>query len=224
MAQFIEASSDDAGLMLFSGNKTASTINDLKQSVNNFIDSIGGSASDIAKYVKESFEDLNMGATFKRLQALRGNLDFSTSSDEITRLTTLEELQNATVRMQRYVMAHKKVRKLFLDNELNGYEGSYETIQEKGLGSDFYDYRRVTNGIVMTDVIKAKDEKKDDTVNVSATTYFEETFDDEIPLSMHEQFNVMSTWDTIDSVLESEDFTDFTLLEQTDLADDLFLA
>lgn len=225
MAQFIEASTSDAGLMLFSGNKTSATLSELKNSVTDFVSSLGDSSTQLVKYIQDTYSDLNFGDTFKRLRSLKGNLSFDGDSDEIARLGTLEELQGASSRMQRWVMANTKVRNLYLEGELSGYGDGYTSIQEEGLGSDYYDYRRVTNGIVLTETITSEDKKVESKSVSTATTYYEDLIEDDIELSIYEQFNVMSTWDTIDSILAKDDYSDFTEIDvvQNEF-DDLFLA
>lgn len=67
--------------------------------------------------------------------------------DSIVSLTCLNELQEASVVMQRWVMANPMVRKRFHDQQLDGYCTSYIDVQPDAIGQEHYDYRRATDGM-----------------------------------------------------------------------------
>ena len=64
-------------------------------------------------------------------------------------LLTFQQLQNANLTMQRWVMAHPQIKQMYVDQNLDGYSGSYVNISGKSVGEDDYNYRRVMDGAVI---------------------------------------------------------------------------
>lgn len=69
---------------------------------------------------------------------------------DILPLTTVEQLQTANPRMQRWIMADVDVRKFFNEGRIDGYSDMYVDIQPGAYGRDHYDWRCASHGIVNT--------------------------------------------------------------------------
>lgn len=120
-------------------------------------------------------------------------------------LRTFDELRNANVTMQRYIMAEPTVRELYLGENIAGYEDTYNYVSQAysdGVADDDYDYRRVMNGVFVM-----SEDEEDDTYY--RTHYHEELIDGDRELTFMEQCDILETWDYIRDLLEETKF-DFT--------------
>jgi hypothetical protein len=119
--------------------------------------------------------------------------------DPFSCLMSFTDLQNANPTMQRWVMAHKEVKELFNNQNLDGYSGSYVNLSGNTSGEDDYNYRRVMDGVVY------------DTADQGSMVkfYYEDLLPGDKPLDTHSKLSVLHTWDTISYILDTCDF-DFT--------------
>lgn len=114
-------------------------------------------------------------------------------------LNSFTALQNANPTMQRWVMSHPQVRQLFVDQNIDGYSGTYKNVFGKGVGEEDYNYRRVMDGAVQ------------DTDNGWVVKHY---IDDLLPgdkeLDHYEKVIVRHSYDAIDHILSTCKF-DFTI-------------
>lgn len=210
MAKAIEADSELAAMATYgsSGNESA-TVEALRVGIERF-KSIVGTASDITagivNGIEERFKDMNFGETHRKMNNLNGLLGLKNKSDGIHHLGTVEELAQASVEMQRWIMAHSVLRKQYLENTIDGYSKSYIAPETEALGIDFYDYRRATDTIVMTEILELDDKPVE---TLQATTYFEDLLEGDVVLSIDDRFKIQATHESIDHLLanQCDDFT-----------------
>lgn len=115
-----------------------------------------------------------------------------------TDLTSFIALQNANATMQRWIMAHPDVRKLYLDQNIDGYSGSYQNVFGKEIGEDDYNYRRVMDGVMC--------DEGDITV---VRQYLDDLLEGDRELNHYEKVKILHTYDAIDYLLKECKF-DFT--------------
>ena len=115
-----------------------------------------------------------------------------------TELTSFIALQNANATMQRWIMAHPDVRKLYLDQNIDGYSGSYQNVFGKEIGEDDYNYRRVMDGVMR--------DEGDITV---VRQYLDDLLEGDRELNHYEKVKILHTYDAIDYLLKECKF-DFT--------------
>lgn len=127
------------------------------------------------------------------------NQGFNVNNDYLQELTTFEQLQNANVSMQRWVMTHPDVRKLYLKQDIDGYSDSYKNIFGKGVAEQDYNYRRVMNGVIV-------DEDKD---KYRYSIYDDLLIPGDRELDHREKMIILNTWNAIDNILAESNF-DFT--------------
>lgn len=109
-------------------------------------------------------------------------------SDEIRRLASTGDFQQAPLTMQRWIMAEPTVRRLYQQQRVEGYEGSYVDVHKGDIGEEHYDYRRVMQGIV-----HGEDTDEDWT----ATTYLDDLLPDDQELLLEEQVDILDSWTNI---------------------------
>ena len=114
-------------------------------------------------------------------------------------LTSLEKLRSANVTMQRWVMAHPTVKKLYLDQNCAGYPGSYNNISGNSYGEEDYDYRRIMDGIVVGT----------DDGGYEVNNYYENLMPGDRDLDFEEQLCAIDTHEFITELMKHKNY-DFT--------------
>jgi hypothetical protein len=100
--------------------------------------------------------------------------------------------------MQRWIMAHPGVRDSYVNQNCEGYSGTYVNMFGDNVGSNHYDYRRVMDGVPI--------EEEDG----FCLQYFHETLlQGDRELEYGEKMAIVKTWGVIDWMLENSQF-DFT--------------
>lgn len=114
-------------------------------------------------------------------------------------LLTFQQLQNANLIMQRWVMAHPQIKQMYINQNLDGYSETYKNISGKITGENDYNYRLVMDGgLVPTGdgwIFKH---------------YFEDLQIGDRELTHFEKVRIRNTWEAMDWFLSTSKF-DFTL-------------
>ncbi len=121
-----------------------------------------------------------------------------TNQDLMRDLWTFEQLQQATPVMQRWVMAHPEVKRLYQDQNIDGYSNTYTNVFGSGVGEQDYNWRRIMTGVPQ--------EKEDGTWIIF---YNDNLIDGDRELSHSEKAIAISTHEAIDFILKNNPF-DFT--------------
>lgn len=108
--------------------------------------------------------------------------------DEIQPYDTIEAMYDANGIMQRYIMAEPQLRTAYHNHQVDGYFDDYTDWEPNKVGAAQYDFRRVTNSVIMTD---------DDEFDTVTSHHYEELFDGDRELEIEEKAYVLSTWDAL---------------------------
>lgn len=117
------------------------------------------------------------------------------NTNNIYQCGSIEELQIANPVQQRYIMAQPRLRDMFLNNSVEGYGDSYVNYGGDNVGDKHYDYRRVTNGIMM--------EQPDESFTVKV--FFEEIPEGDVELTLHQQVDCIRNWNMVDRALDAHE-------------------
>lgn len=148
--------------------------------------------------VKKTYNYLTDELLHKTLQNQTHQAGSYMDNTGISYCGSFEELQNASVSMQRWIMANPNLRRVYLDQNCDGYSGTYVNVSKDDIERSHYDYRRVMSGVPV--------DKKD---GFQLHYYIEDLeIGDRKPTHI-EGVNILSTWETIDWLLEESKF-DFT--------------
>lgn len=104
--------------------------------------------------------------------------------DQIRYLGTIGEIQHSPASMIASLMAEPTLRRMYHQQQVDGYSDSYIDTQPGKVGEDHYDYRRVVNGIFM--------EEEGELV---ATTFYEDLIDQTGELDFLDQIDILRTWE-----------------------------
>lgn len=125
------------------------------------------------------------------LRNIKAKMTQTWNGNDIMYLAEAEKLQTAGVVMQRWIMAQPDLRNRYLNQEVEGYEGSYVNVQGQAIGEQQYDYRRV-----MDAVVKVDDE------GFSYKHYLEDIPDTDRELTVFEKVDILKTWNVVSEILE----------------------
>ncbi len=111
-------------------------------------------------------------------------------------LLDINQIQQASLFMQRWVMAEPTIREIYQDQRCDGYSATYVDAFPGKVGDDHYDYRRVMDGVVLND--------PEDTL--VAKFYMDDIYEgDREELSHGEKVDILSTWEIVKIALQSTD-------------------
>jgi hypothetical protein len=101
-----------------------------------------------AQQATQVFEEVSGWDAVRAARKAVSAVDGYVRSNQISPLTTVEELQVAPPRMQRWVMCEPATRLLYQEGRIDGYSESYVDIQPNAVGKDHYDHRLAISGLV----------------------------------------------------------------------------
>ena len=159
--------------------------------VNNFVAQATGVAAQSAVQMVDRFNTLTSASYLATVDNMRNQLMSTWATDSVRFLPTINEIQEAPLSMQRWVVANPTLRESYNRDGLSAYDGGYHDIRPGGVGVDHYDFRRVMNGVVSTT----------DSITTS-TQYHEPLVSAEDVLSIVNKSDILRTWDVIDAAIE----------------------
>ncbi len=142
--------------------------------------------------VQNLYEKFNGENVLRLAKAARRKVTGIFQQDVVKPLWSIEEIQQATLVMQRWVMAHPGLRKLYHEQRCDGYSDTYVDMQPDSIGEKHYDYRRVMDGFGT----------EDSDGNLQFIHYYDDVPDDDPELSIHDRVDIVNTWDMISRYLK----------------------
>lgn len=178
------------------GDKHPGTTRFLQNQLNmGFSDTLTDFGKQMFSSIHSLYEKFNGENALRLAKAARRKVTGLFQQDVIKPLWTLEEIQQATLSMQRWVMAHPELRKLYHQQRCDGYSNTYLDMQPDAIGEKHYDYRRVMDGLVQED--------EDGTMQI--TYYYDDVPDDDVQLTLSDKVDIINTWDMISRYLKYTD-------------------
>lgn len=174
------------------GNYLANQLQNLPPAFNDLSQRVYGAIQNSYNYVTDK---LTQYGILNQLQeaGVQGVANYYTG------LYSFQQLQEANLTMQRWVMSHPGVRDLYLEQNIDGYSESYNNVFGDGVGVEDYNYRRVMDGVPY-----------DHDTRFTVTHYVEDLLSGDRELDHYEKSLILHTYDTIDWLIQEGDF-DFTV-------------
>ena len=110
-------------------------------------------------------------------------------------LHDLGSIQNASLIMQRWVMAEPSLRQMYHQQQCDGYSDTYVDLYPGQVGEQHYDWRRVHEGLVVADPEDPEDYKVE--------FFFDDMVAGDRELTLQEQMDITSTWDFVKSYVKA---------------------
>lgn len=200
MGIVVDVSAPTLDYVLYGDNSNVVT-NYLTSQLNSFTGHLSDLGRSIYNRLETSRDFINSSLTQFQIRNELGTQLQSVMIDQeyIKELLILEEIKQASLTMQRWVMANPQVKQLYVDQDIDGYSNTYVNHFGDGVGKDDYNYRRVMDGVIV--------DKDDGSWEVNH--YFEELLPGDRELTLFEKANVLNTWSYMEWLLENNkiDFT-----------------
>ena len=174
------------------GTASHSTVNYVNNRAKEFMGIVSQSSKEIVDRFRRDFSEATSGHVSRAAQAVRNRVLGYFQDDSIRYLSSVGQIQNAPNKMVRWVMAHPGIRDYYHQGSVMGYGDRYEDVARDVSGPRHYDYRRVTNGMII----------KNESGAYSATTYAERLHGSDIDLNVSQQSAILRTWMVLDEALE----------------------
>ena len=177
---------------LLYGEKDPRTISYLANqftAVSNVLTDAGASFMSNMKSIYDSF---NGSEALRIARAARNKVASVFQYDGICSLWELGKIQNASLTMQRWVMAEPSLRKMYFEQRVDGYSGTYVDANPDVIGREHYDYRRVMDGMLVVD----------DDGEEHITHYYDELLEGDRDLDITEKVDIRATWEIVADLLK----------------------
>jgi hypothetical protein len=148
----------------------------------------------------DRYKDFTNSNAIRYAEALKFKIGTLWEEDLIRPLGSIGKIQQAPSVMQKYIMAMPRLRELHQNGGLSAYQDSYVDNYPGTIGNSHYDYRRVTDTIIM----KTKEG------NYESTQHLETNVPIVDILTMVQRASIFATWNTIETHLDSDDNRDPT--------------
>jgi len=159
----------------------------IQQNLSQFSDALSESGRAFMEHHRAIYEAIDHSEIARKARRVMRSVKGLFTPDSIVALETLEDLQNAQLQMQRYMMAMPDIRKLYFRNKCDGFRDTYVDMEPNRIGDDHYDYRKVMSGHV---------EVMDDG-SWCARQYFDELHEGDRALDADERMLIRKTWDAM---------------------------
>jgi len=173
------------------GERHPGTIQFLENQVTNFSQSLNEAGKSFFSNARSVFEQFNSETAMRLARAAVRKASSLFQKDEIRDIWDLGELQQAPLRMQRFIMAEPTVRQMYIDQRCDGYADTYVDMQPGAIGTEHYDFRRATNGMVM-------DDEENDWV---CRQFHDDLVEGDRELDLEEKVDILNTWEAVRALM-----------------------
>ena len=169
-------------------------------SVRSYVNAVQNTAPEFAASVMNRYQQICSSSAVQYVKNVRNRLNSLWQTDCIRYLSNIDKIQQAPQSMYRYVMAQPYIQELHQNGGVSAFDNKYvDAHPGVGVGGTHYDYRRVTDGVIM---------QKDGFVGY--TNYYEAGVPGEDILSVVQKNSILATWDVIQNSINSGDTRDPT--------------
>lgn len=171
------------------------TVQYLRNQVDNVVaysQTLTSAAKDFFSNTRNVLEEAVGNEAIRRARAALQRAGHVFQRDEIRVLSTVEDMQNAPLTMQRWIMAQPYVRGMWQAQRCDGYSETYIDVDPGNIGPNHYDYRRV-----MTDIVD--DEPDGEGSDFVIYHYGDEIKEGDRELTFSEKIEIITVWDLIEA-------------------------
>lgn len=172
---------------------TAQYLEENIQRLGQQVQSFGQTVSDAGRAFYQSAQDLygrfNNSDAMRMAHAAVRKVQLLLQPEMIRPLNQVSCIQNASLTMQRWIMAEPTARQHYHEQRCDGYGDTYVDMHPGFIGQAHYDWRRVHHGLLVED--------ETDPENFRVTFYLDELAEGDRELTLTEQMDVLNTWDFV---------------------------
>lgn len=160
----------------------------------NLMSTVSSTTQNWFNQAKTFYQTISESDALQALRNLTAKADVSWMGNNIHFCNSIEQIQAANPINQRYIMAEPRLREMYLNQSVEGYAGSYENFHGNAIGMAHYDYRRVTDGMVMVN-----DE------HIEWNDVYENVPVEDRELSLFEKADIIRTWNLVNRALDEHE-------------------
>lgn len=175
----------------FLDSSTTSWIQDRTQALMN---TVSATTANWFNQAKTFYQTITETDALSALRNLTAKVDQSWKGNNIHLCHNLTQLQSANPVQQRYLMAEPNLRQLYLNQSCEGYAGSYNNYHGDAIGVNHYDYRRVTDGMLLVN---------DD--HIEWNDFYEAIPDNDKELELYEKADMIRNWNLVNIALDAHE-------------------
>ena len=176
--------------LLIGGEPHQETLSYLSHQASRIAEYARQTGSEWAQRAVDSFNHFSSHDSLRHARAALSKVTSYFQSDIIRQLSNIEDFQNATPLMQRYMMADPWARKLYHAGRIEGYAGSYVDPYPGVRGVEDYNYRRVMDGRVQMLPVSEEDPEGSFFID----TWYGDLQEGDRDLTLDEQDKILSSW------------------------------
>lgn len=102
-------------------------------------------------YARDTLERFDFDLVRRKVSAIRDRYKRRFNVDDITLLSTIQDVQSARPQMRKYIMASPRIRDLYQKGRIEGYGDLYEDLDPTVKTAQYEPYREVNNGSYVGD-------------------------------------------------------------------------
>lgn len=177
---------DNSFNAIMSGGVDRSLHHYIGSKVNQFTSALGNMASGWVDSIRQRYDSYNIDQMEMVVDNYKRANDHMWTLNDVRPLSTIDELNQASFIMQRWIMANPVLRKAWQAGYCHGYGNDYVDLEPGAIDWLHTDYAKVNNGI----------QSLNDDGNYVSTTYSQAYNDDGLEeLSFREQQDILHTWE-----------------------------
>jgi hypothetical protein len=181
----------DAFDALVYGQTHPSTVQFLQNQVSSVVDTLTDAGRSFMGKAAEVFDRYNSSEAMRFAREVMASVKGAFQTPRIVSLWDLAEMQDASVMMQRWIMANPNVRAMYHNQRCDGYSDTYVDFSPGEVGVDHYDYRRVMDGMVVFG----------EDFDWKATIFLDELYEGDRDLIHDEKIDIINTWSAMDVIM-----------------------
>lgn len=168
----------------------------LQDQLTNFQSTLTDAGKQFMLGARDVYDRIHNSQAMQMAKAVIRQVGAFFNPDAIVPLDSLLSLRQASLTMQRWIMAEPTIRTLYHKQLVDGYSDTYVDMSPNQIGEEHYDYRRVMDGVVQEGV-----DGYDWVVNM----YPDDLHEGDRDLTQLERNDVLNTWEIIKLYTEARD-------------------
>lgn len=176
---------------MVSGTQSRDTINFLDRKLEEFRGSLSSAGRHVAERARKFFDDYDFEGINRTVRAFQRKLENRFVPNDVRRLRSIGDLQQAGTKMIRWLHANPMLRRTWQKGRCEGWGSKYFDLEPGVVGEAHSDYKKVMNGLTQFT-------EEGHNYNV---TYFDAIEEGREELDLDQQIDIRESWDWMEHFL-----------------------
>ncbi len=175
------------------GESHPSTVQYLAQQVSHVAETLTDAGRAFMAGARDLFDHYHGSEAMRFARGVLAKVKGAVQNQRIHSIWETVDFQNASLAMQRWIMANPTVRELYHKQRCDGYSDTYVDMEPGQVKHDHYDYRRVMDGVMLFE--------PDEETDWKVYQYLDELKEGDRDLEHFEKVDIQNTWNAMDMLL-----------------------